>query len=663
MRYILFFFAFIIAVQVSGQKFGKIDDAMVMQEKHPLEPEAEAAYLFSKCDIEYDYQQEKGFSLFLNYHYRIKVYSEKGESYADFKIPFYHSKKGKERVRGIKAYTYNYENGKVVKEELDKDNVFEEETSENWKQTKFAMPNVKPGSVIEVKYFIESPFIYTLPRWFFQNYIPTDKSEFIVSVPEYFTYTLVPSGSLPVEKIEKAIRNQWEGNYYQFNAEAIPSIKKDEYVLDIDDYRSGMKYELASVSLPGASPKNYSQDWNSIANNLLDHKKFGDQLGKNFDEIKPIIAQTEAMGEIEKMAHIYRYVQSSYTWNENYGVYCDDGLKNLVKTKTGDIAEINLLLVNTLVKAGLKARPMVTKSRFSGLLNTMFPTVTELNYVLAEVYIDNKSIILDASSKYVTPGLLPIRACNINGVVLDKEGGKLFSLKNPNLFKSQQIGKYTVDAENECLRGDLKLIQRQYAAVKYRIDANKEDDEDDQDFIVIPNSDEEKEEEESEDDDLEDEVKIDNIFTVVSVDTDEAALGPITVNYRTEKYNCIKWIDDKIFIDADLAEGINKNKFTQETRDYPVFFNNLYDIKTNCQIDVPENYVVESVPEDLKLVLPGDKGRFYYEIKHLEEKLLVNYTLLLKTDIFLPSDYPSLKEFLSLVTAKENEKIIFTPEQ
>ena len=50
-------------------------------------------------------------------------------------------------------------------------------TIEYYEQTKFTMPNIKEGSVIEYKYSIESPFYWNVDEFVFQHDIPVKKLE------------------------------------------------------------------------------------------------------------------------------------------------------------------------------------------------------------------------------------------------------------------------------------------------------------------------------------------------------------------------------------------------------------------------------------------------------------------------------------------------------
>ena len=181
-----------------AQKAKDIPMDLLKQTVHPTDSAAVAAYDHQKVEISYDLQN--GITLNMHYRYRLKVYAEGGEKYAEFRIPTYHEGGNRERVTNIKGITANINNGVPEIVKLDKKQIFKEETSDNVTTIKFAMPKVKPGSVIDISYDVSSPYIYTIDKWYFQHDIPTHESIYEIGVPEYFSLTPIPSGGFPITR-------------------------------------------------------------------------------------------------------------------------------------------------------------------------------------------------------------------------------------------------------------------------------------------------------------------------------------------------------------------------------------------------------------------------------------------------------------------------------
>ena len=116
-------------------------------------------------------------NLLFEYHAKIKILKKNGLDQADFQIPLYKNESRVERVRSVKASSYNYENGTMRETKLESKNQFTENASKYLDIVKFAVPNVRVGSVIELHYIVVSPFIFNFHNWEFQKDIPKVLSE------------------------------------------------------------------------------------------------------------------------------------------------------------------------------------------------------------------------------------------------------------------------------------------------------------------------------------------------------------------------------------------------------------------------------------------------------------------------------------------------------
>ena len=134
---------------------------------HHLDSDAPAAYLINSVTTRFEISPNGAGFLRTNHHYRIKIYNDKGEGYGEFDIKAYIGDRESEKVSGIKAFTYNEIGGQIEKTKLEKDDIFKEKSNSRWTATKFAMPKVKSGSIIDVKYSTTSPFFWNMDRYYF----------------------------------------------------------------------------------------------------------------------------------------------------------------------------------------------------------------------------------------------------------------------------------------------------------------------------------------------------------------------------------------------------------------------------------------------------------------------------------------------------------------
>ena len=119
-------------------KFGNVSLADLQMLSYDKDTSAPAVIL---CDY--------GFYNSGNYEFtrtlRIKILKKEGYHFADqiFETKF------KSKISG---YTYNLENGQIVKEKLSNKSIFEERVFEDYTRMRVSMPNVRVGSVIDIEY-------------------------------------------------------------------------------------------------------------------------------------------------------------------------------------------------------------------------------------------------------------------------------------------------------------------------------------------------------------------------------------------------------------------------------------------------------------------------------------------------------------------------------
>ena len=156
--FILLFLSPLMYLNAQDIEFGEVSKEELLEEEYPLDKSANAVVLYKKQET-YFISNNGSSDLITEIHERIKIYNKDGFDYATQRLSMYKSGSTSENISKLKAYTYNLENDKIVKTELDKDQIFENEVNYNYKEIKFTLPNIKEGSVIEYRYKLRSPFI------------------------------------------------------------------------------------------------------------------------------------------------------------------------------------------------------------------------------------------------------------------------------------------------------------------------------------------------------------------------------------------------------------------------------------------------------------------------------------------------------------------------
>lgn len=636
-------------IYLNGQKLEDITVSDLKETHHKIDTNAVAAYKHSSMLVDYNFRGQ-GVKLEIEYMYRIKIYNSEGEEYSEFSIPLYNYNSDKEKLSKLKATTFNLDNGEITKVKLDKDNVYEEEVSENWKYIKFAMPDVRPGSIVEVNYQIETPFLYTIPKWYFQNWIPTDHSMLVMYVPKLINLTPISTGLFPLDVESKDIYTRdFESTKVTYEGRDIPAIKEDKYVLNENDYRSGIKYEIHSIPYGNAQTTEFSKDWHTIGKNLINHQDVGKQLKTKLPELNNWIVEANSLtDQLQKAKFIYDKVRDNYAWNEKYGIYTSSNLKKFSRETQGNIADINLLLCVLLRQVGLEAYSLITKSRFKGMLNFNYPSVSELNYIFVLLSIDDKVYYLDASSKFLKMGELPTRAINLSGLLLSDDGSEVLTLQNPNEYQAVYLNNIKFDKQEECIVVEQSSKLSNFASTKYRYENNNEDTEDDQDLenSKIDTS-----------DSYENEFRED-IYNVSDIENLDDLYSPIKYKAEIKKYSVLKKLGDQIFIGADFGFGIEENPFVASKREYPIFYNHKVNIRKILNFEIPEGYTVESIPEKLVIKSFNNTIQYTYDPKLIGNRININLIFKISNDIVLPEEYTAIVNVYNEIINKQLEQIV-----
>lgn len=657
-----------VSVLAQEVKFKKVSDEELLKTESSVDSEASAEYLFRSCKVEFEYiQRENRFEMIYTYFFRMKVYDDSNLDIGDRMIRYYVGGRNNndEEIYGIEGYTYNMENGKVKKEKLNKKNIYDEEIDRYWSAKKFAMPGMKKGSVIDVKYKVKSPYVNNIKKMYFQQEYPVVYAKYESQVPEYFTYSNRISGFYPMQTAtdsrEDRIRIRqrdkkvdarvgadsraakqkprdvtipYVTNIKEFSAANIPPIQDELYVNNINNYRLGIGFELLSTRYPNSNTEYYSKNWTDIGNSYNESENFGDELKKDyeFDELLNGVSNLKAHAKSDS---IFSYVRDSYLWNNYSTDVTKDGLKNLISSGSGNTAEINLLLVNLLRKSGLIANPVLMRNRYSGNLNINYPTRTDLNYVIAQVQLEGNVIYLDATDKNLTAGQLPSRAINRDGVLVTDEGGSQLSIYNSNKDITSKVQELNISGS--ILNGTYQEKYKRYSAYQLHSKFRNE-----QDFI----------------DALE---KSENMkFTSIEVRGLESNVGDVSLKAMVDYDNHVQEIDGKLFIDFALDILPKVSPFIQKERQFALFFDSQMNATNIIKYKIPKGYAVESLPENMNITLPNRMMMAVIQLQQMESEIVVTIRQTRKVDIISPEYYASVLEYFDAIVAKGNEKLVLS---
>ncbi|MDD5186141.1 MAG: DUF3857 domain-containing protein [Paludibacter sp.] len=647
-----FLFLMVIQSQEISLKYGKVTTDELNMKVYPKDTTAEAVVLYDDGYASYEYLTSVGFMVELQLKKKIKILKPEGVDEATISIPYYSNNAGdRESVVNLEAYAYNLENGKIVKTKLEKKYIFDEELSSKYRQLKFSIPNVKVGTVIELKYTKSSNRIYEMPDWQIQSDIPVINSLYEVRIPEYFIFNMDTKGYESI-KVAETSENQTfnlgsdsngsntvtcTSRDIKFTAKDVPALKDEENVWCVEDYMSGVRFELNGTKFPNDFYRPYTQTWEDLEKTLKDKSDMGSNLKMSDpykDEIKALVSSTT--DEKKKIEMIYSFIKDHIRWDESYSFYGNKA-KEAVKNRTGDNGQINMVLISALKDAGITAYPILISRRSQGRLPYTFPSYNKLTtFIVAAKTTDGTTYYMDGSAIYGGLNMLPINLLVDRGRVFEEsESEKWVDLTK--IAKNQQVFFLMTTLENDgTLKGDLKTAYTNQLAYSYK--SSYQAAKDSTEFI---------EKFQNANQITVDSFKIEGKEPMSSMVKEEIKF---TKNYEVS--------GDYLYINPMIFPHITKNAFTQSDRKLPVEFNYPYVFQISCSMKIPDNYKIEELPKSIKIVLEDNKGKCLYQVIQDGNKIQLNYRFELNNIIFSQMDYTAVRDFYGQVVNKNTEMIV-----
>jgi len=644
-RYItLFILLFVIQNSIffaNGQpkKFGDISKSDFKEITHSRDSSASAVVLFEKGEATFT----PVFDVNLKYHARIKIVNTEGYEWATIEVPF--NKEADQHVRKIKGTTYELtEDGEIVETKLSSDAIFEEEvTKDGFRKIKFTMPALKPGVIIEYEYLKNTGPFYSLPDWSFQREIPVIWSEYETYIPEYFEYSLVLRGFLPLNSSENEAIN-YGGHKVSKNTyvmQDIPALEEKPYISSLENYRSRILAQLSKIHIPNRFPSDFLKTWEDVWDELESHIYFGRELSKNkfTDKVETII-QNET-NQLKQIQLLFDYVSEQFEWDGQYGLFVDNDLKEVFKAKHGSGVELNLLLTQVFRDAGFKSYPVLVSTRDHGLVLPNYPIVSQFNHVITVVEVEGQKYPLDATSGQQPITLLAEKNINGSGLIIGDKGPSWLSLEPMQDTKQRVLITAAIDNSGK-ISGSYQVSAQGYFAHDMRKNYSLEPEEV---AFVAANINTGMPEAQ---------------FKNVEVDIDKSQLEKFNCSFEfshTNK-NEVRSMGEFIYFNPLFFMNEQTNPFTEPARSIPVEFSYPFSKSYYAQLTIPEGYEIEDLPESKIISLPGNKGQIKRIIQAKENTISVILDYKISRTFFSPGEYPYIKEFFRQYLNIQDERVV-----
>lgn len=646
---LLIFIFFATICKAQDFPFGKFTVEEMNQKTYPLDTSAHAFVLKEFGSTRID-ATDNGIKTYFKYHVRIKIFDSKAFDKGTVTLSFYDDADTHDEITDIKGTTtYMEDNGSIKVAEMDQSKIFTTTENKYWKQKKFALPNIRNGCIVEYTYTKVFEGFYRFPSWEFQDDIPKAYSEYQVHIPAFWTYNAMIRGPLKLSKSKSEVERECfssrgskcDCSFLSYGMADIPAFITEDYMTSSKNFLSAIYFNLEEWTNPYTSVKNkVTKDWKDIDYNMKRSDYFGSQIKKDLlkNYIAPVIAgKTDDMA---KAVAVYSYIQKTIKWNSMYS-RGSDGVRKALDNHTGNIADINLALAAALNSAGIKTEAVLLSTRENGLINRLYPVEREFDYIIAKANIGDQSYLLDATDPMLPFGMLPLKCLN--------DQGRVMSLDKPSYWidlvatqKKNTTSNLDLTLQpNGKLKGTISTYYTGYDAYEKRKAIKKFNTVDE----YIENLDEKL-------------VKVKILKSEISnLDSLNSPLGE-KLEVEIDVFGSMN--HDRFSFNPMLFDRYVSNPFKLAERSYPVDWGMPSNKRYILNMHLPDGYVIESAPQAVSVGLPNKGGQYLTDFTREGNNFTYSNVIQFNKSIYMPEEYPYLKELYNKIIASEKADIVFS---
>ncbi|MBS1558452.1 MAG: DUF3857 domain-containing protein [Bacteroidetes bacterium] len=628
----LLFVAFSIAVsaQKAPAKFGDIPMEDMTMKVYPLDSSANAVVLF-----DYAVTYTKQASLNYEHHTRIKILKKEGLHLSNVAINLLKAAGTGDRYSKLNASTYNLEGNKIVETPLAKDGIFEEEFNKNINRVKFTLPNVREGSVIEYSYTVTSK--HFIGQWRYQREIPIRHCEYWAMFPQAFIFEKYAQGYVPLATYTAEIKRYYgqlvTANHYV--AKDVPAFRDEPYMTTEEDYIAKINFALSYFYMYGITSE-IMGSWDKLTELLRNSKNFGKAItGSGFlkDDVEKITdGITDPLKKIEALS---AYVKNNFEWDGTSEVVTDP-LKNVFEKKKGSSGDLNILLASMLNKAGFDVEMVLLSTRDHGFVRPSIPMSKQFNYCISSVKVGDKTLLLDATEKYLPFDALPARCFNGQGLKISENTYSWIDIATKAKDRTYITAEFSL-LNGSTLDGKVTYISDGYDALRVRKDYFSKGEED---YLKSFTANKQWNLVNKEFKDMNAIDKSAKVSYEIIIDEHAMSSGNI------------------IYLNPFVEQRIQENPFKSKERTYPVDYGNKIEKVYSFKMPVPEGFVIDELPKSKVFTMPNNVAKFVYNASTINDVITIACTFQINKTLFVQDEYPALREFYNLVVAKQAEQIV-----
>lgn len=603
-------------------RFGRVsaDDLNLAyyQEKYPDEPAVVIGDIGSTRFIHDN--NTNALRMVFTREYRILILNESGQSLGDQSIVYYETPTGSEDIMRFRANIYTLDGRRVRTTRVNQRDGVLQDLGNNYKELVFALPDVRVGSLIEIRYDIISDFFFNLRHWYFQNVIPVEYSEYTLNLPSIFKYLAryrgffnldVNESSRSVEtfRIQQSVQTYGQSHSagsinvslhstnFRWIARNVSPLHIEPYTDNIFNYLAMMFFEmLSSQDVNGREVERIAESWEDVSTFLMKHKQFGEYLQRAPLASMALINDELPEDVSQRIDWALKRVRERLIWNNRYSMLTRSAPDEVINNQSGNSAEINLLLTALLRRVGINAWPVVTSTQSNGALFSDAPTYSQWNHIIVMAQTPGfERVLLDATNLVPVAGYLAPQVAHGRGRVIDTQLNEWVNLEQNIQFTRKQIIRATLD-ETGNLTGAIERTYEDFAK-----------------FSMLNSLPADRDREHGYWSNLAQETGA--IFSDTQLQRNLQKDEPLKASALFEIPGFAQRLGDELLLPVTVFWSEKENPLRAEERLYPIFFPYLWEEQITFVVELPQNAHPVYIPENKLLRWT----RFSQEISYKHE--------------------------------------------
>lgn len=642
-----------------NKKLGKPTMEEMTMTEYALDPEAEAVVLMQSCNV--TYEMASMYSMTVNYDckIRIKVLKDEGKKYGDFAIPFYSNTEEasieEDEFYEFSATAYNLnDKGKIVPTKMTAQQIRDERINNRYKVRKFSVPQVQKGSIIEVHYQMVSPRFYYIYDYDMQKNIPIAYERYFMQIPAVLQFNVeapikrknvkanVTYDYITIKNSDPKNQKRCNANCYEVEAFQMPALRKVSHVWNVDDYAAKVTCDLKSTQFPGVEKRGYGMTWEQADRLILEQDQIGPKLddkSKLRDELKSAMNNEQLtinnfQDEKKLIGAAVLFLASHVTWDGKY-YNIPDYASAIIKKKSGNSADVNLMFINIMNDLGFTAYPVYLSTRRHGRL-PIHPSANAFNTFIVAVETKEGTCYVDATDPYgavnvLNPNLYVSTARKIG----KKIAGSWVDLTKSALHKTAYVSTLAVSA-NGTITGELTARYSKNSAKELKEEYHSK-----KDSLAYVQSFQEK-----------------HGITIESLQMNGHDQYGDEVNSAVKFQIAAEATDDHIYIKPIVFNPMGESPFKEEARDLPVELPYPVNISYFADIRIPEGYEVEETLKGYEVTVPDHSMTAKMSCQSVDGKVRLTYSFVCKKMNYEAEEYDAIKKVYEMACQSMDDMIV-----